>query len=278
MRLAGLAAALALTALAGLPAGVAAQAVPVALAPGEVLLAVEADGEHRSRPDVMTITAGVVTTAPSAREALGANSALAARLIDVVRSKGIEPGDARTSELSVDPQLEELSEAEENRGRAPRILGYLATNKLELRLRDLTKAAEMIDALFAAGANSVQGPQFSLADPTPAQRLARHAAVAAARVEADTYAEALNMRVSRVLRVSERGGFENGRRGVYHSNRQPGPPHSNRAGGAGHPGDGHDRLRTGAALTSRPVMLNLFQPPRSSRRAGGEPDPETRSG
>jgi uncharacterized protein YggE len=205
VRLAGLAAALA---LACLPAGVAAQAVPVALNPGEVLLAVEADGEHRSRPDVMTITAGVVTTASSAREALAANSALAARLINVVRSKGIGPRDAKTSELSVDPQLEELSESEENRGRTPRILGYVATNKLELRLRDLTRAADIIDALFAAGANSVQGPKFSLADPVPAQRLARHAAVATAREEADTYAEALNMRVSRVLRVSERGGFE----------------------------------------------------------------------
>lgn len=204
MRLAGLTAALA---LAALPAGAAGQAVPVTLGPGEVLLAVEAGGEHRSRPDVMTITAGVVTTASSAREALAANSALAARLIDMVRSKGIEPRDARTSRLSVDPQLEDLSEEEEDRGRTPRILGYVATNQLELRLRDLSKAPDIIDALFAAGANSVEGPKFSLADPKPAERLARHAAVAAAREEADTYAEALNMRVSRVLRVSERGGF-----------------------------------------------------------------------
>ena len=59
MRLAGLAAALA---LASLPAGAAAQEVPIALNPGEVLLNVQADGEYRSRPDVMTVTAGVVTT------------------------------------------------------------------------------------------------------------------------------------------------------------------------------------------------------------------------
>jgi hypothetical protein len=50
VRLAGLAAALA---LAALPAGAAAQAVPIALAPGEVLLNVQAEGRHRSRPDVM---------------------------------------------------------------------------------------------------------------------------------------------------------------------------------------------------------------------------------
>ncbi|MET1110599.1 MAG: SIMPL domain-containing protein [Allosphingosinicella sp.] len=205
MRLAGVAAALA---LAALPGAVAAQAVPIVLAPGEVLLNVEADGKHQSRPDVMTVTAGVVTTASSAREALAANSALAARLIEVVRSKGIEPRDARTAELSVDPRLEELSEQDEDRGRTPRILGYVATNKLELRLRDLTKAPDIVEALFAAGANSVRGPDFSLADPAPAERMARRAAVEAARLEADTYAEALGMRISRILRVSERGSFE----------------------------------------------------------------------
>ena len=209
MRLAGLAAALA---LAVPPAGAAAQQVPINLAPGEVLLNVQADGNHRSRPDVMTITAGVVTTAASARGALAANSALASKLIDVVRSQGIDPRDAKTAELSVVPQLEEMSddaaERAEREGRGPRILGYVASNKLELRLRDLAKAVDLIDGLFTAGANSVEGPHFSLADPAPAERLARRAAVEEARREADTYAEALNMRISRVLRVSERGSFE----------------------------------------------------------------------
>jgi len=205
MRLAGLAAALA---LAALPAGAAAQDVPISLNPGEVLLNVQADGTHMARPDVMTITAGVVTTAPTAREALTANSALANRLIDVVRSKGIEPRDARTAELSVEPRFEELNRDGSERTNPPRILGYVASNKLQLRLRDLSRAPDLIEALFAAGANSVRGPQFSLADPGPAERLARRAAVEAARLEAETYAEALNMRVSRVLRVSERGSFE----------------------------------------------------------------------
>ncbi|MEA3010126.1 MAG: uncharacterized protein QOJ91_1818 [Sphingomonadales bacterium] len=209
MRLAGLALALA---LAAFPAAAAAQAIPIALNPSEVLLNVEAEGSQKSRPDVMTITAGVVTVAPTAAKALSANSELAYRLVDVIRSKGVDPRDVRTTELSVDPQFEELSDEAQVRAdrehRARRILGYVATNKLELRLRDLGKGPDLIDALFGAGANSVEGPEFSLADPAPAERLARRAAVEAARLEADTYAEALGMRVARVLRVSERGDFE----------------------------------------------------------------------
>jgi len=189
-----------------------AQDVAISLAPGEVLMKVEAEGTHRTRPDVMTITAGVVTTGPTAREALAANNALAGRLVEAIRTQGVQPNDVQTSELSVVPQLEELSneaaDRAERENRQPRILGYVATNNLEVRLRDLAKGPDIIDAFFAAGANSVRGPRFSLAEPRPAERLARHAAVAAAREEAETYAEALNMRVVRVLRVSERGDFD----------------------------------------------------------------------
>ena len=204
MRLAGL---IAPAAIAAAPA--AAQEVPIALAPGEVLLQVQAEGEHRSRPDVMTVTAGVVSTGRTAKEALAGNAAAADRVVEALRMQGVTPEDMRTSELTVDPQIDpadqERADAED---REPRIVGYLAKNQLEVRLRDLRRAPDVIDALFKAGANSIGGPRFALSDPLPAQREARRAAVAQARVEADTYAEALGMRVLRVLRVSERGRFD----------------------------------------------------------------------
>jgi uncharacterized protein YggE len=200
MRLAGLAAALAFAALS-VAAG--AQDIAIGLAPGEVLLEVNAEGEHLSRPDLMEITAGVVTTGRTAKEALAANSTQANRLLAAVRQNGIAPRDVQTSELSVTPQFARDDTDDETRVR--RITGYLARNQLRLRLRELGRAPDVVNALFEAGANEVQGPSFDLSDPAPSLRAARRAAVAEARAEADTYAEALGMRVARVLRVSERG-------------------------------------------------------------------------
>jgi uncharacterized protein YggE len=138
-----------------------------------------------------------------------ANNALSGRLIEAVRAGGVAPGDARTSSLSVRPRF---SMSDEDRagetGRRPRILGYVAENSLSLRLRDLSRAADVVSALFTAGANQVTGPTFSHADPAPARGRARKAAIAEAQAEAADYAEALGMRMSRVLRVSERGDFE----------------------------------------------------------------------
>ena len=206
MRLAGLigaAAALALSAPA------AAQQVPIELRPGEVLIQVETEGIYTVRPDMMTVTAGVITTGATAKEALAANAALANRLIEAVRASDVEARDVRTSELTVDPRFNRDDRRTEN-DVPPRILGYIARNRIELRLRDLGKAPEIINALFEAGANEVRGPMFGLADPDPALREARKAAVREAEKEAQDYADAMGLRVARVLRVSERGGLDLG--------------------------------------------------------------------
>ena len=194
-------AALALT----LTSPAAAQEPVIALAPGEVLLKVEAEGTARSRPDVMTLTAGVVTTGRTAGEALAANNQLASRLLQAVRAQGVAATDIKTDELSVQPQFARQNGNDYSDDQpASRITGYLATNSLALTLRDLSKGPGLVDALFQAGANKVQGPSFQLSDPAPSRRRAREAAVAAALEEATTYAEALHMRVGRVLQVSER--------------------------------------------------------------------------
>jgi uncharacterized protein YggE len=149
----------------------------------------------------------VVTTGRTAKDALAANSELANRLLDAVRRNGIEPRDIQTARLSVTPQFARDRLDPDGEG-VRKITGYVARNTLRLRLRDLGRAPVVVNALFEAGANEVQGPTFSLSDPAPAVRAARNAAVAEARLQAETYAEALGMRVARVLRVSERNAFD----------------------------------------------------------------------
>ena len=204
MRLAGLIA-LALAAALAPAASVSAQDIAISLAPGEVLLKVEAEGAYRARPDLMSISAGVVTTGRSAKDALAANANLANRLLAAIRASGVEPRDVQTASLQVQPQFAGNRDGDEDAVR--RITGYVAHNRLNVTLRDLSKAPAIINGLFEAGANEVEGPSFGFADPAPALGAARAAAVNEAKAEAETYAAALGMRVTRVLRVSERGNF-----------------------------------------------------------------------
>lgn len=184
--------------LAGSSAGAQETALP--LQPGETLLEIHAEGVHRSRPDVMTISVGVVTTGRTAAEALAANGESTDRVLARIRSLGVVSSDIQTRDLRVRPQFAEDRGRDEER----RIVGYVAANRVRLRLRDLARAGAIVGAAFEAGANDVEGPHFSLANDRAALLAAQRDAIRLAREEAENHAAALGLRVVRVLRVSER--------------------------------------------------------------------------
>lgn len=188
------------------------------LRPGETLLEVSANGSSLDRPTITWFNVGVVSVGPTALGALEANSAEMNAVISTVRSFGVEARDVQTSQLRIEPSFAEESENydEYRDPRPPRILGYVVRNTVELRLRSLDRAGAIIGALFEAGANYVNGPDFQLDDETREVALSagRADAAANARAEAETYAQSFGMRIARVIRVSERSSRTGGGEGV----------------------------------------------------------------
>ncbi len=89
------------------------------------------------------------------------------------------------------------------------------SNSVAVTVTKMDQASVVVTGAFGAGANSVNGPNLGLIDDSKAVAEAHKDALANARAEAETYAAGLNMRVARVLRVSERGrsadnGSDNG--------------------------------------------------------------------
>src|SRR3546814_19986711 len=70
-------------------------------------------------------------------------------------------------------------------------------------VRDNKRVSEALAAVTAAGANIVYGPNPSVADPEKANLGAYGTAYKAARAKADAYAAAANLRVTRVLAISD---------------------------------------------------------------------------
>jgi uncharacterized protein len=189
----------ALLALAAAPAAPAmAQMQPTSL---PVLSGTRLDvvgmGEVVRIPDVVRVTAGVSTQAPTAAEALRRNSALMARARAALVSAGIADRDVQTLTL----QLRSVYRNEEEEGR--QVTGYRATNTLIVRFREVASAGRVLDALVAEGVNEIQGPMLDFDDVGPARDEARTLAIADARARATLYARALGMRVKRIVFVGE---------------------------------------------------------------------------
>ncbi len=162
-------------------------------------LDINATGEVTRVPDVAVISAGVVTRATTARSALQQAANRMARVRAALTRAGVADRDIQTSNISLNPDY-----AYEN-NKPPRLTGYNASNQLNVRFRDIANAGEILDALVAEGANSINGPTLTIDKPEAALDEARARAIATGRARADFYARSLGLRVVRVVSVSESG-------------------------------------------------------------------------
>ena len=165
------------------------------------MLTLTAEARVERAPDLAEITAGVTSQAETAAQASRANAEQMARVIAAVRAAHIAERDIQTVGLTLQPQYDYQN------NRAPRLTGYQAGNSVSIRLHDLPRAGAVIDALVAAGANQIGGPNFRIADEDRVLDEARTAAVSKARARAELYARAAGLRVARILRIAE-GGAE----------------------------------------------------------------------
>lgn len=161
--------------------------------PGMSRLTVTGEGEARAAPDLATIQLGVTTQAPSAAEAMRQNSTQQTAVIDALAGAGIEAADVQTSGLNLNPVMDYAE------GRAPSVTGYQATNMVTVRVRDVARLGEVLDAIVVAGANEINGISFIRDDSSAAEDEARRAAVADARHKAEILAEAAGLTLGPVL-------------------------------------------------------------------------------
>lgn len=178
-------------------------AAPAYAVPSDgTLLSVSAQAESRRVPDVATMSTGVVTQAADANTAMRQNAEQMNKVVAAIKSSGVAERDIQTSGISVSPQYRYAE------NQPPTITGYQASNTVNLKVRDIAKLGKVLDTLVAQGANQVNGPTFEVDQPEEAYDEARRAALDKARARAAMYAKAMDLRVRRVVSISEGGGFQ----------------------------------------------------------------------
>ena len=149
-------------------------------------------------PDRVYIGIGVTTQAPQSEAAASQNAARLSAVIAAVKRAAGAGTQLTTTEYSINPNYNYPRD-----GGAPTLLGYTVGNVVEVRLDDLHKIGRVIDAATQAGSNDVRDIRFALRDEqTPRSEALREAALNA-RQEAQTLAEALGLRIVRVLSADE---------------------------------------------------------------------------
>lgn len=159
-------------------------------------------GETRVAPDMATITLGVQTEAATAGEALKANGSRMNQVMAALKKAGVAERDIQTSNLNLNAQYA----YEQNQ--PPKLTGYQASNQVTITVRDLAKLGTTVDATVGAGANTINGISFGLANPQAAEDAARLEAVKALQAKAELYGRATGYKAVRLVNLSEGGGYQ----------------------------------------------------------------------
>lgn len=180
-------------ALPGLAAGTA--------EPGRI--SVTGEATVHATPDIASVSLGVTTQAATAAEALSANTAALARVVDQLKATGIEPRDLQTSNLSVDPVW---SSSDGNS--QPQISGYSASNMLTVTVRDLDRLGAVLDRAVSDGANTLNGLSFGLSESARAMDEARQLAVKDALARAKLLTEAAGATLGPIVLIQESPAYQ----------------------------------------------------------------------
>lgn len=152
-------------------------------------------GTSQAAPDTAEMSFGVMTTSSNAKTALNDASKVAAQIAAAVKKQGIAAEDIQTRDVSVYPQTSDQNGKQV-------ITGYQASLSVKVKVRDIDKLGDVISAANAAGANTISGPSFTIADPSPVRAEAIDKAVADARKSAEAMAKAAGKSVGEVLSLS----------------------------------------------------------------------------
>lgn len=149
-------------------------------------------------PDTVLISAGVLTDAPTAVEAMRQNSEQMARVIAEIEAQGIDERDIQTTGLSLNARYD-YNQREERQI----FQGYRASNRVSVKFRDVERVGPILDTLVAAGANDLSGPTFSKEDDSEAKAQARQRALETGRTMAMAYARGAGYSGVRILQIAE---------------------------------------------------------------------------
>lgn len=149
-------------------------------------------------PDIANLSAGVTTVAPTAVEAMRQNARQMNQVIDRIESLGIDEDDIQTSGINLNPDYQY------NQSTGQQVFrGYRVMNRVNVKVRDIQRTGEVLDALVAVGATDIGGIGWSVDDPSDAIEQARQTAWSTGRDRAMEYARLAGYSNIRLLEVSE---------------------------------------------------------------------------
>ena len=195
---------------------------------------VSGDADVYATPDLAVMDFSVQSEAKTVADAMKDNTTKMNAIGAAVKALGVDAKDLQTTNFNISPRYDYVKQivtppaplstpstasgvSVGSAGSAPSpvidyypngkqvLAGYDVTATLTVKMRDLSKVGDIIQAATTAGANQAGSLQFTIDKPDTLQTQARQQAIDKAKAQAKTLADQLGVRLVRIVSFSENG-------------------------------------------------------------------------
>ena len=167
-----------------------------AAALAETTISVSGSGSALVPADTAVVSLGVSARDKDVLKAQQKANEVIAAIRTILTENGIPAEDINTGYLNIYAMYDYSEGLEE-------VSAYNANSTLAIRLTDMTVVGQVIDLAFSAGANTLNGIDFSASDTEDARAVALKKAVADARAKAEILAEASGLKITGIETITE---------------------------------------------------------------------------
>jgi uncharacterized protein len=166
--------------------------------PEKRTISLAASGIVKTTPDMVDVSTGVSSEAPSARAALDRNTEAMSKVVEGLKNEGIEAKDIQTANFSIGPVYEQNTD-----GKPPVITGYRVTNQVRITVHDTGKLGAILDKVVSLGANQIDSIEFGVSELEALKDEARKLALKNVTDNAKLYTEAAGVGLGQILSITE---------------------------------------------------------------------------
>lgn len=159
---------------------------------------IEGEGKVSAVPTLAQLSFGLMTEGTDVAKLQQENTQKVNTMVAAVKQLGVADKDIQTSQYSIQPRYD-------YRDGTTRLVGYTVSQQVNVKMRDLSKIGEAFTRIAQMGGNQVQGPTFTIDEPSALKQDARIKALEDARKKAEALSDVLGVKIGRVVTFSESG-------------------------------------------------------------------------
>ena len=181
-------------------------------APATNVISFEGKGEVSAKPDIATINFTIRDNQKEMKDAQAKVTEKEIAVLAFLEKSGIEKKDIKTDSYNSYPKYDYGAPCYGGMGMpcrqdTPKIIGYEVSEYITVKVRDLTKAGDIIKGIGEVGVNDISGPNFSIDNEDALKAEARKMAIDEAKEKAKTLSKDLGVRLVRIVNFSENGNY-----------------------------------------------------------------------